>query len=74
MVSGHSDLKQLFYIKWFHSAPESVRLFGESFLPPLIIILINQVLLYIIYILGKSRLTKQTWKAIIDILSTKALY
>jgi hypothetical protein len=52
MVSGQSDLKTIFYLKWFHKAPEAVRIFGESFLPPLVIICINQVLLYIIYILG----------------------
>lgn len=55
MVSGQSDLKKIFYLKWFHEAPDSVRIFGESFLPPLVIILINQVLLYIIYILGSGR-------------------
>ena len=55
MVSGQSDLKRVFYLKWFHEAPDWLRIFGESFLPPLVIILINQVLLYIIYILGTGR-------------------
>ena len=74
MVSGNSDLKRIFYLSWFHQFPDWLRIFGESFLPPLIIILINQILLYIIYILGRDQVIKLIWKAIIDTLYIKVVF
>lgn len=80
MVSGKSDLKQVFYLSWFHKAPEAIRLFGSSFIPPLIIIFVNQILLYIIYILANmeshhrysvyqmSLLTKTFWYFLLNII------
>lgn len=55
LFSGTDDVK-LFWISWAKS--ESPSLFNRlvlTILPPLTVILINQVLLYIIYILGTRK-------------------
>jgi hypothetical protein len=62
LFSGTEDIK-LFWISWAQS--ESPTLFNRllvKILPPLTVILINQVLLYIIYILGSRGSQQLTGK------------